>query len=64
MCEFMAWLEREVPKGGITEISAADKLETFRQTQPDFVGLSFATISASGPNSALVHYKPNKDSDR
>ncbi|OQR77576.1 xaa-Pro aminopeptidase 1-like, partial [Tropilaelaps mercedesae] len=64
MCEFMCWLEKEVPKGGVTEISAAEKLETFRRAQSDFVGLSFATISASGPNGAIAHYKPTKDSDR
>lgn len=31
LCRFFAWLEQEVPKGGVTEISAADKLETFRR---------------------------------
>jgi Xaa-Pro aminopeptidase len=25
-----------------------------------FVGLSFDTISASGPNAAVIHYKPEK----
>jgi Xaa-Pro aminopeptidase len=26
--------------------------------QEDFVGLSFDTISASGPNGAIIHYSP------
>lgn len=64
MCEFISWLEREVPKGGVTEVSAADKLESFRRAQTDFVGLSCATVSASGPNGAIIHYRPTKDSDR
>eukprot|EP00731_Ephydatia_muelleri_P036399 Em0248g1a len=30
VCEYLAWLEGEVPKGYLTEITAADKLEAFR----------------------------------
>ena len=26
-------------------------------------GLSFETISAGGPNGAIVHYRPNKEKD-
>lgn len=31
LCCYFAWLEKEVPKGNITEISGADKLEEFRK---------------------------------
>ncbi|VTJ84944.1 Hypothetical predicted protein [Marmota monax] len=31
LCELFNWLEKEVPKGGMTEISAADKAEEFRR---------------------------------
>ncbi|XP_078711726.1 xaa-Pro aminopeptidase 1 isoform X2 [Lampetra fluviatilis] len=64
LCEFFCWLEKEVPNGGVTEVSAADKAEFFRKQQEDFVEPSFATISGSGPNGAIIHYKPSKDSDR
>lgn len=64
LVEFLNWMEKEVPKGGVTEMSAAEKLESFRRQQTDFVGLSFATISASGPNAAVIHYKPSRDTDR
>ena len=29
-----------------------------------FVGLSFETISAVGPNAAVIHYRPAKDTCR
>jgi len=31
MCEYFAWLEKEVPKGNLTEISASDQLELYRK---------------------------------
>jgi Xaa-Pro aminopeptidase len=30
LCAYFAWLEKEVPKGTVTEISAAEKLLEFR----------------------------------
>uniref|UniRef100_A0A8V0ZC96 Xaa-Pro aminopeptidase 1 n=1 Tax=Gallus gallus TaxID=9031 RepID=A0A8V0ZC96_CHICK len=57
LCELFNWLEKEVPKGTVTEIIAADKAEEFRSQQKDFVELSFATISSTGPNGAIIHYK-------
>jgi Xaa-Pro aminopeptidase len=31
LCEFFAWLEDEIPKGDVDELSAASKLEEFRR---------------------------------
>ncbi|ELV14030.1 Xaa-Pro aminopeptidase 1, partial [Tupaia chinensis] len=53
-----------VPKGGVTEISAADKAEEFRRQQADFVDLSFPTISSTGPNGAIIHYAPVPETNR
>uniref|UniRef100_A0A7M4EZY5 X-prolyl aminopeptidase 1 n=1 Tax=Crocodylus porosus TaxID=8502 RepID=A0A7M4EZY5_CROPO len=64
LCELFNWLEKEVPKGTVTEISAADKAEEFRSQQNDFVELSFATISSTGPNGAIIHYKPVPETNR
>lgn len=64
LCELFNWLEREVPKGGVTEISAADKAEEFRRQQADFVDLSFPTISSTGPNGAIIHYAPVPETNR
>ncbi|OVA18659.1 Creatinase [Macleaya cordata] len=42
----------------LTEVSASDKLESFRATKEHFKGLSFPTISSVGPNAAIIHYQP------
>jgi Xaa-Pro aminopeptidase len=63
LIKFFAWLENSLKKGeSIDEVAAADKLETFRSTGDHFVGLSFDTISSTGPNAAVIHYKPEKGS--
>lgn len=64
LCEFFSYLEKNVPLGNVTEVSAANKLESIKSFQDDFVSLSFATISSSGPNGAIIHYKPSLESDR
>lgn len=61
---FLAWLAEEAPKGGVTEISAADRLYECRRTDGKFRGLSFDTISGSGPNGAIVHYRVTAETDR
>ncbi|XP_017590667.1 PREDICTED: xaa-Pro aminopeptidase 1 isoform X2 [Corvus brachyrhynchos] len=35
LCELFNWLEKEVPKGTVTEIIAADKAEEFRRPVPE-----------------------------
>ncbi|KMW58480.1 Xaa-Pro aminopeptidase [Candidatus Rhodobacter oscarellae] len=57
MCEFLAWLDVEAPKGQLTEISVAQKLEGFRRATNALKDISFDTISAVGPNAALPHYR-------
>ncbi|XP_057959213.1 aminopeptidase P1 [Malania oleifera] len=43
----------------LTEVSASDKLESFRASKENFRGLSFPTISSVGPNAAIIHYAPD-----
>jgi len=58
-------LEEQLEAGKkVTEISGATRLEEFRREQESFVGLSFPTISSAGPNGAIIHYRPEADSDR
>ena len=61
---FLAWLGDTAPKGGVTEISAAEKLDGLRAGNDHFRGLSFPTISGAGPNGAIVHYRVTPESDR
>ncbi|KNC98502.1 aminopeptidase P [Spizellomyces punctatus DAOM BR117] len=63
LCEYFAWLEKELVenKAALAEVEAADKLESLRRKQKDFVGLSFDTISSTGPNGAIIHYKPERE---
>ncbi|GAM86859.1 hypothetical protein ANO11243_048790 [Dothideomycetidae sp. 11243] len=60
LSEYFAWLEDQlVAKGAkLDEVEGADKLEAIRSKHDRFVGLSFDTISSTGPNAAVIHYKP------
>ncbi|XP_065838781.1 xaa-Pro aminopeptidase 1-like [Oscarella lobularis] len=64
LCEYLLWLENEVPKGSVDEISGATYLDTLRSKQDDFVSLSFPTISSVGPNGAIIHYFPTEATKR
>lgn len=57
-----AWLENEVIKKQemIDEVTADEKLTEFRKQEPGWVGQLFDTISATGANAAVIHYKPVK----
>ncbi|KAK5942159.1 hypothetical protein PMZ80_006114 [Knufia obscura] len=60
LIEFFAWLEDQLiaKEAVIDEVQAADKLEAIRAKGKHFKGLSFDTISSTGPNAAVIHYKP------
>ena len=64
LTRFLAWLSREAPKGGLTEIAASDRLEAFRREQRYFRDLSFATISGAGSNGAIVHYRAMPETEK
>lgn len=62
LTKFIYWVKTNIGKTEITEISAADHLESLRRAIPEFLDLSFPTISAYGPNAAMMHYEPTPDS--
>ena len=63
MVKFLRWLEKAVPRGGQTEISASDRLRAFREEQPLFQDLSFSTISGYAAHGAIVHYSATPQTD-
>jgi len=64
LSRFLHWLSVEGPKGGQTEMSAADRLHAFRAEGGLLVDLSFDTIAGSGPNGAVVHYRAEEKTNR
>ncbi len=58
MTRFLAWLDEVGASGKIDEVAAALKLEGFRRESGQLKDISFDTISAFGPNGAVVHYRP------
>ena len=62
---FLAWLGDAIAGGNeVTELAAAAALEAERKKDPLYRGPSFDTISASGPNAALAHYRVSEESNR
>ena len=61
LTKFICWVKTNIGKTEITEISAADYLEQLRRAIPEFLDLSFPTISAYGPNAAMMHYAPTPE---
>jgi len=64
LTRFLAWLAIEAPNKGVTETTAADRLEALRAENEHFRGLSFPTISGAGANGAIVHYRVSAETDR
>jgi Xaa-Pro aminopeptidase len=64
LTKFLFWLKKNFRKKKITEISAQKKLEDFRKMNKTYKFPSFSTISGTGPNSAIIHYKASIKSNR
>lgn len=58
---YLYWLKHNIGKIPMDEISVAEKLEEFRREQEGYLGPSFHTISAYGPNAAMCHYSPSEE---
>ena len=64
LTKYLFWLKKNFYKKNITEISASQKLLNFRKKNKKFKFLSFPTISGTGPNGAIIHYKATKKTNR
>ncbi|KAI5950996.1 hypothetical protein KGF54_004070 [Candida jiufengensis] len=60
---FIPWLEHQLinKQEKISEYDSACKIYSIRTNLPNFKGLSYACISSSGANAAVIHYSPTKE---
>lgn len=63
LTKFLYWLDKNIGNIEITEISAQEKMDSLREELDLFIGPSFGTISAYGPNAAMAHYSATEDSN-
>lgn len=54
--KFMYWLKKNVQNGGISEMSAQEKLQSLRAMQDLYIEDSFSTICAYKDHAAMMHY--------
>ena len=62
MAEFLCWLEGNVGRIPMDELTLAQRLLECRQKRQGFVGESFAPIVAYGAHGAIVHYSAKPSS--
>jgi Xaa-Pro aminopeptidase len=63
VARFLHWLSVEGPKGGVDELSAAARLQAFREETGALRDLSFDTISGAGAHAAIPHYRVDEESN-
>jgi Xaa-Pro aminopeptidase len=64
MTRYLAAILEQGAAANHNEISSSDLLEKIRSTGEHFKGLSFDTISGSGGNGAIVHYRSTDKSNQ
>jgi Xaa-Pro aminopeptidase len=62
MCEFLFWLEKNIDKKNITEITVAEKLLELRKSKDGFFCESFGSIVGYKEHGAIVHYSATAES--
>ena len=63
MVKFLHWLDTNVGKIEISELSASEKLEEIRSEGENYVSLSFETIAGYKDHAAIVHYSVDQASN-
>ena len=63
LLRFIRWF-KSTKIDGLDEITIVKKLEDFRRIEPSFYYNSFDTISATGSNAAITHYRVSLKSNK
>lgn len=63
LTRFLAWFDREAPKGKLTEIAAVRALEQFRRETGALKDVSFPSIAGANAHAAIPHYRVTEASD-
>lgn len=58
---YLHWVKQEAGREASDEYTAQTKLTEMRQSLDNFIEESFTSISAYGPNAAMMHYSAGKD---
>ena len=61
MVKFLKALDKKVPLGEVTELSAAEIVKGYRKEIDTFVDLSFTTIPGYASNGAMMHYASTEE---
>ncbi len=65
LTKFLFWMKENASKIDMDELGVANKLDSMRAEIPEFLDLSFETISAYKSNAAMAHYSATPEhSDR
>jgi Xaa-Pro aminopeptidase len=64
LSRFLRWFDAHGQTGEVTEIDCAMKVEEFREKTGELQDLSFNSISSTGPNAAINHYRPDTSTNR
>ena len=63
LTKFIYWI-KNINKNKITELDSQKKLEKFRKLNKNYLFPSFNTISGTGSNGAIVHYRASKKTNK
>ncbi len=62
LCKFLYWYKHY--NGQLSEIDVVNKLNTLREENIGYLCPSFPTIAGAGKNGAIIHYQPNKKTNK
>lgn len=62
--ETLCWIDTQDRKSNLTELDVVNHLQDRRLEQKNFKSLSFPTIAGAGSNGAIIHYRPNPQTNK